>query len=212
MKINELERDQGHLISIFDDSQPADHDTKLYFELIDRLAKKPKDLLVSNGLPEHAAYLIFTLLENAKKNIALYTSTLAKAIGGVRIFSDTNIINAAVNFLETPNTTLQILVSDQLELAEGLEPKDHPFVNAIVSDKNVHGSFGISRISDDSMKFQYPFLVVDESAFRVELEPSEARAVANFNEPKFATRLNKLFQHLAQSATPLLPGMPGALD
>lgn len=178
-------------------------ETERYFQLIDRLSEDNEDLLVSNGLPSHARHLVLTLLKGAKKSVSIHTEKLLRKIDGVELFSDNEIVNAATEFLKRPNSSLRILLSDKLDIDEGMKPSDHPFIGALVDNSSIKGACEIYTTDDTSFSFRQPFLVADGKAFRIELDPDKSRAVANFNDPRVASILTDFFDTLIKKSRPM---------
>lgn len=168
-----------------------------YFDLVDEACRNSEPKTISNSVPKHAVYLIHTLLTNAKNRIRLLTGSLSCDEGGVRVYANKKLAEAACDFLSRPETTLQIALRDGVD--GGGDPKEHPFVKTILSQADRRGQLElrkcnqatVEKLKDDG--FDMHWMTMDENAYRLEYDTVNFKAYADFGDPETAKVLNELF-------------------
>ena len=176
---------------------------ELYFKMIDAAAAARQDSIISNGKPAHAVYLLYTFLTNAKKNVKIYTGKLAQSFNGVLAYADPKLAEAAIRFLQKDESSLSIIVADELDLSGTNSNEKHPFIEQILQSEP-RGKFTVSTAMENlSPPLDFHFLVMDKGAFRIEMEPEQAKALVNFKNPDFADALSSLFAIYEKSCKPL---------
>lgn len=180
-----------------------------YFGIIDKACADKRNAILSNGKPAHAAYIIVKFFENATQRIRLFSGHLTRQLEGVSIYESPHIINAASVFLNRPGTSLSILLEKDIDVPLGKTVKDHPFIRGIeaagVSDgqviiKKVHLNF-LKILRDNN--YAYNWMVMDEQAFRLEMDPDKVEAYVNFGDPPFAKGLGHTFDALFERSSEL---------
>lgn len=179
--------------SVFDKRDDAE---RIYFEFVDRASEAAQYRVISNGQPGHAAYLIYTFLKNARERVRLFCGSLRQDVGGVKVYADPTICKEAVGFLNRGGK-LDILVEDEIHVGEGQTPGDHPLLAAIVRDGQ-EANVSLRKVTNP--KPDVHFLVVDESAVRIETDKEKAEALANFHDVQFSQQAIKVFNQLAENA------------
>ena len=200
-----LSQREDRRISIFDPDAAAEAD-RLYRQLIDQVAADGEDRLISNGRPEHAAYLIRKFFSHASADIRLYTGRLARAFGRseVPVYADKDVIESAKQFLRRPGTRLTILSEHALDVDFGRAAEDHPLIRSLVKDDLKRGSLDVFRLNQTS-KSPFHFWVMDDTAYRVETDHRKAKALVNFGGGEMASQLVTLFDLLIVVSNRLVP-------
>ena len=180
------------LRSIFDEDTRTDEE-KAYFDLIDRSAVDKTDLLITNGKPSHAIYLIFKFLETATERVLILTPNLKRTLDGVYAYEDPKLANAAVDFLRKPNTRLSILVGSDPDLGEVESINQHPFIARILEMSNAPGLDVYMNTERRIPRRDFHFVVMDQQAYRIETDTERVKALANFGDPKPIGTLSQFF-------------------
>ena len=182
----------------------------IYCDVVDEFFARGADENVSNGKPEHAAYLIYKFLTNGTRSIKLFSGSLKQETSEVAIYRDPQIVDAARAFLHRSGTSLQVALENDLDTRDG---EAHPLVAAVKQDQDaglVHGDFNIRKVPERILNrlrevgYPYHFLVMDERAYRLETDKEAARATANFGDRTYARALSGLFDDIwehSESAT-----------
>lgn len=182
-------------VSILDPDAPEKL-SQQYKALIDRVANDREDKVIGNSSPDHAAYIIRKLLETASKAVRICTGSLSQTFGGVPIYRDKGIIDAAMLFLTKPATRMSIIVADSIDGGE-----EHPLL------KRVSGSAGADRCKvlqlqadakDKAKLVPFHFSVADDIAYRLEPDPQRVEAIVNFGDRSIAAALASFFDDLAE--------------
>ena len=170
-----------------------DDDDRLYFEHVDRMLEKRRNTLIGNSQPLHAVYLINAVLRSATKTFRLFSGSLKQNHSGdqdMPIYSAPEVIASACGLLGKPESRLDILLENDIDVGERQSAHDHPLVKAIrdLPDSDRLGSFRLHKADDHVIKRLQQaeicdhLMVVDERAIRLETEHSGARAFANFGD------------------------------
>lgn len=185
------------LRSIFDEDTRTDEE-KAYFDLIDRAAVDKTDLLITNGKPSHAVYLMFKFLETATERVLILTPNLKRALDGVYAYEDPKLANAAVDFLRKPNARLSILVGSDPDLDEGESINQHPFIARILEMSNTPRLDVYMNTEGRMPRRDFHFMVMDQQAYRIETDTERVKALANFGDPKPIGTLSQFFGACAE--------------
>lgn len=195
---------------------PFDPDTwneteRGYFDKVDQAMEQQANLLFSNGLPEHAVYLIERFFMNAKEKVRLFSGRLSRTIGGVEVYGNARIASA-VQKMMAEGVSLQIVLQEKIDVGTDESWVDHPLVRVENSmTKNVkRGSLDIRQAAADAIehlkrhKFLNHWMVMDRTAYRLETDVRRAAAHVNFGDGDMAGVLADIFDEvLFKSATPL---------
>jgi len=157
-----------------------------YREIIERFARERVNQRVPNGLPQHASVLMETMFRNATAEMRIYSGELHDGV-----FGSPAMISSVESFLSKPYASMKILLQKQ---KDGSWLNSHALVQAIKQLKEPHGRAEIrcaqGVYATDSANH---FAVMDNDAYRFELDHNATKAVANFNEPRVAKDLLTAF-------------------
>ena len=174
----------------------ATEEEQLYFNMVDMVFEAKDEKTISNGRPAHAVYLLYKLLSGASRRVRIYTGRLKQTFDGVLAYKDPCLAAAAVHFLERPGTELLVALADNLDVPDGCEPKDHPFIEAILeAHGRINGKLRLYDASETGL-FEYHFAVMDEKAFRVDVDVDRAQAYASFGDAEFAEVVARVFDRI----------------
>ena len=199
-------------------------DQAFYFKGVDRMVKSRADIRFSNGLPEHAAYLILTFFRNAQSCVRIFCEHLTQTAENatknkVKIYSDENIVAEAVRFALRPDAKLDIVLRDGLDVKRGNSPQSHPLIGGIIKalgQEEAGQKLRLHRVSSevlqflDDQKYLHDMIVMDKRAWRIETQAGAngVKAQVNLGDSKGAKWLSGLFDRLyLQDSTDLLSGM-----
>ena len=177
--------------SIFPTDAASD-DERRYFQLIDKAFKSAADQVFSNGQPSHAVYLLYKLLSGAEHSVKICTGTLARQLGGVQVYADKEIHDATIKFLQNGDAQLSIIIVGKPDVQEDGDVRQHPLLKAISESREpIKGSLSVWQGVDaaDWDRFPHHFAVMDDKATRVEIDPDNAEAFANFGKKRLASAL-----------------------
>lgn len=188
----------------------ATDEEKRYFQMIEEaLTLADGSNTISNGKPAHAVYILDTFLRNARQSVRICTGKLARTFNGVLAYANPTLIQSAKEFLSQPHTRLSIIVMDTLDVAEGQDVDQHPLLAALedgIDDNRVR----VSKLRDGDSGFDHHFVVMDEEALRVEVDPDEAEAFVIFGDEEFAGGLAGLFDSIEKECEQLFPRLHAA--
>lgn len=177
-----------------------------YFEFIDNCALLGENQDISNGKPSHGLYLIKTMFNLASKKVRLFSGSLKKTSelemdssgNGIELYENESIIRSACDFLSRKGTELDIIIQNGVDGGKD----NHPLIKAInelKSNGKLRGECSIRELSEDgrgilkNAEFEHHFVVMDESAYRLEIDTEQAKARANFGDGVFAKKLADIF-------------------
>lgn len=187
-------------------------DQKIYFDGVDRMAKSRADIRFSNGLPEHAAYLILTFFRNAQSRVRIFcehlTQTAENAAGNkVNIYSDENIVDEAIRFVLQPDAKLDIVLRDRLDVERQASAQSHPLIGGIIEvlgQSEAKKKLKLRQVSSEVLqflkdqKYLHDMMVMDKRAWRIETQAGAngVKAQVNLGDGKGAKWLSGLFDRL----------------
>ena len=177
---------------------------RVYFEKVDSALERRTNLLFSNGLPEHAVYLIEKFFANAKKKVRLFSGSLRRTIGGVDVYGNPRVAMAVEKML-TGGVSLQIVLQKAMDVDVNETWVDHPLVR--IGDRlndagRVSGSLEIRQSSQASIKhlekfkFLNHWMVMDRTAYRLETDIRKTTAHVNFGDSEMAGALADIFDNV----------------
>lgn len=179
-------------------------DEQTYFRIIDDAVRSQDPSVFSNGLPAHAIYLIYKLLDSANKRVRIYTGSLKRSLeGNLGAYADPTIIKTAIRFLQDPNSELCVVIADDLDVNEGDSPADHPFVNGIQASR-AYGRFTLLRERQSEPNYREHLLIMDDQAVRVETDTENVKALVSFGDKKIASLANRLFENILERSEPIV--------
>ena len=185
--------DQG-VIDPFD-NRTWSGEEKDYFRAIDSALESKENRYISNGRPEHAAFLVHRFLTHADEVVRIYSGNLSRTHGDVDVYGHPSVVDAAYGFLKRGGR-IKVVVQKPLDVPDGTASKDHPFARA-ASDQ-CKGSLVIKKVgsAEQALVPNYHWMVMDTVAYRLETDIENARAHANFGDPKFAEVLASAFDDI----------------
>ena len=184
------------------DESTWNQDERYYFEYIDRACDKRLNENISNGRVEHAAYIIWKFLTTATEHVRIYSGKLSRELNGVSVYGNPHIIRAMEGFLAEPDRRCQIVIAQELDVGQGETPRDHPIVRAtqaMMDEGTLRGDLEIRRAPAEGMaflrekNFNNHWMTMDDHAYRIETNRERAGAHVNFNHPRTADALMRLF-------------------
>ena len=194
------------------DSTTWTKDEQDYFLAVDEALADSIDRLISNGKPQHAAYLIEKFLDHAQQVVRIFSGRLARTVNGVEVYGNDKIL-AAIDKLLKKGASLHIVLQQDIDLRTGETWTDHPVAQLAsrLRKKGVmNGVLDIRKASKGSLAylkdkdFPYHWMVMDESAYRLETDTKKAKAHANFGDDEMAGKLARIFDRLLfEQAIPL---------
>ena len=182
-----------------------------YFRKVDSALKDGTDLLFSNGLPQHAVYLIEKFFMNAKEVVRLFSGSLSRVIGGVEVYGNPRVVTAVEKLLSS-GVSLRVVLHNSIDVGENETWVDHPLVRVAnhLANGRLSDSLEIRQSSKGSIehlvkfKFFNHWMVMDKTAYRLETDIRRARAHVNFGDSEMAGTLADIFDDvLFRSAIPL---------
>ncbi len=187
----------------FDESTWSD-EQRGYFELVDGSLGDSANAIISNGKPEHAVFLIHRFLSNAKESVRLFSGRLSRAYGGVEVYGDAHVADAAAAALKS-GVAVRIVLEEEMDAEDG-DPENHPLVRlarGMEEAGTLAGSLEIHRASEPAREFlsdfPYHWMTMDGSAYRLETETDKATAHVNFGDPDMVSSLSEIFDNVLLS-------------
>ena len=177
------------------DSISLTEEERAYRKHIDRCALEALDLPIKNSRASHACYLMTKMFSLASKHVYLYTGKLVRRVGDDDVYASKELLAAVRSFLKrSGNPKLQIVVQGEVDGGTA----DHPLVlevEKLFNEEELKGRLEIRKAADGSADISSHFMVMDMSAYRIELEPEPScAAVANFGDAKCAKMVGKYFE------------------
>jgi len=187
-------------------------DEREYFHAVDEALAGSIDQIISNGKPQHAAYLLEKFLAHAQQVVRIFSGRLARTVNGVEVYGNAQVLAAAERLLKQ-GASLRIVLEEGIDLRTGETVTDHPVERLacrLRNDGTMKGVLDMRQASKDSLDhlksrdFKYHWMVMDESAYRLETDLRKAKAHANFGDGEMAGKLARIFDRLLfNQATPL---------
>ena len=187
---------------------------KVYFSQIDSAFGSKRPLLIGNGEPAHAAYLIERFLTNAEQEVCLFSGCLKQDAQGVALYSDPHIHEAMCNLFDRGGK-LMIVLEDDVD-ADEKDVDNHPMVARAkqwADDNDGVGSkpfFDIRKATSSSIQrlkaddFYHHWMVMDRRVFRLEMDMESYKAGVGFGRYDVADALATIFDDLFEGATRLI--------
>ena len=186
----------------FDDRTWDEHE-RLYFREIDLAQERKLNMLISNGKPEHAAYLIDKFFQHAQSDIRLFSGRLSRTLDGVEMYGNPHIRGTAKGLFER-GCQVRIVLAEHID-APNHDPNQHPLVeiaNSVEGRGQMKGRLDIRMACRDSTAFLkenrylHHWMVMDDHAYRLETDTGAVKAHVNFNDGKAADALTSIFDDL----------------
>ena len=177
-------------------------DSRIYFNNVDAMLLNPKDYFFSNDRLWHALYLIVKFFECAESRVRIFSGKLTRKSDefDLKIYENQNVIEAVCRFLAKPNTQLNIVVQDEIDVDAGQDASSHPLIKAVVASrpKGCLTLCQANKSSLDKLKkhdMLRHMMIVDRFAWRLESGSSASlvKADVGIGDESFARQLSKLF-------------------
>ena len=180
----------------------ANDEERQYFKMIDSAFSAKNDRVISNGRPAHAVYLLHKFLDNAKSSVKILSGSLSRTFDGVLAYADPEMANAAIKFLGRQNSRLSILIVDDIDVGPEQGALDHPLLAAI-ERAEISGRVTVAKADTKNWGGDFHFIVMDETASRVEYDTENAQAFVNLGDSGFASQLARAFDFFEPNSVPL---------
>lgn len=173
----------------------VDSEIESYSKYVKRLAESKSDVLISNGMLEHARILVCNLLLHAEEKIRIFSSNLAP-----RIYDDDSTIEALHSFLSKKGTTLEILLQDGESFKSVERLEERRFLKTC-RDANLENESVVRCeiklvASESDSEIKQHFVIMDSQGYRFCPDKDIPIAIAQFNCPTTASNLIKQFNTL----------------
>lgn len=183
-----------------------------YYELVRKCSGSRQDTNLSNSKSSHAIFLINELIRTATSTVKIYSGQLLQKTPGEdpqKLFSNTYIIDAVNRFLLTDTPEIKRF---DIVVETGVDGgwDRHPLVLSIqklFKSRKLNATCSIRDLTEQGSKLldehgaNNHFVVSDDSAFRLEIDSKQHKAIANFGDVKLASKLGRSFDliHLKHS-------------
>lgn len=155
-----------------------------FISLIEECRKGKKNRIIHNASKDHAFALFSSLIDEARKTKE-----------DVRIISG----NLDRDFYAKLADSITTCMDDGVKVSVSVVSHEfdvdaNTFAQAVKKHEN-----GKLFVSPNDLEVEGPhFLVVGENKFRLELDHDQAKAIANFNDPKVGKTLVNVFNRISQ--------------
>ena len=180
-------------------------DSTIYFENVDAMLLNPKEYLFSNDRLWHALYLIAKFFECAKDNVRIFSGKLTRKSDefGLKIYENPNVVEAVCGFLAKPNTQLNIVVQDEIDVDVGQDASSHPLIKEVVAS-SPKGRLTLCKANKNSLdklrqhNMLRHMMIVDRFAWRLEFDSSAplVKADVGIGDESLAKQLGRLFDEV----------------
>ena len=177
---------------------------RAYFQSVETACREGRNTPISNGLPEHAAFIIRLFLANAQRTVRLVSGGLpVKYQDRVPVFGSFYVVAAAMDFLTRPKSEFQIILHGELSDVSTID--NHPLVwmaKRLGEEGRLTGTLTVKQLSNSWERalregdMLWHWMTMDESAYRIESDIEEPAAVVNFGEPEYTMELAGMFDYL----------------
>ena len=191
-------------INAFDESTWTESE-RFYFGYVEKMLESGANVIVKNGRPIHAIYLIEAFLRKAKNTVRLFSGTLKQRTDELEMYGDSHVVTAARNFLSQPGTDLKIVLESHIDLMEGERIENHPMIGMAYELRaagRMGGAIRVRRAHEDNIeflrreKFCHHMLIIDDHAYRLETDTEKFKAHVNFGDARTAGKLSKIFDRI----------------
>jgi hypothetical protein len=170
-----------------------------YSNFVSQLAQNRSDVLISNGMLDHARILISNLIFYAGKKVQIFTTNLRS-----EIYEHYSTLNSLKAFLAKENTEIQILLQDRAILDSPQMLKDHEFIKECVGELSKRTKCEIRVVGDvEDAQIKEHFVIMDSEGYRFCPDKKEPVAIATFKSPIAAQNLTKQFDIIFDRSTPV---------
>lgn len=171
-----------------------------YRKLIDKCAEKREDFTIPNRAPEHASYLIKTLFKIPDgKIMRIFTGRLHEDV-----FADPELKEEAANFLKSKNDN-KIEIAYQDTTVAGQDILDGNFLQYLLGAEDTKNKIEVWDASKIPAPVNNHFAVIDEEAFRFEIDENTRKAIGNFGDKDSAAKLAIIFEKIIGQSKKIYP-------
>lgn len=165
-----------------------------YFDLIESCAKNKIDLEIPNGSATHALHLLRQFFKYSKKRVYIFSGLLYD-----KIFDDSELIELTKKFLHEAGHQMIIAFSKEEVTPDII--KSRLFMREIANDPERKGNVLLydARFASSINHFA----IMDDKAYRFELDHDKSIAVANFSDKNTVAKLDAIFDNVIKMATPI---------
>lgn len=163
-----------------------------YREIVEHMAATKMDNEFGNKNMQHAAIVLTTMLRNATESFKIFSGEFHSDVT-----HDAEFLAALEEYLKS-GKTFKLLLATIPE-----EDKRSDALKMVIKYAGTHEktvfytkaeeSFITSPLELFNGKIPYHFSVADKTAFRLEIDAQEYKAICNFNDQKIAKDLSDLF-------------------
>ena len=194
-------------LSVVDPFNPTTwtDDSRIYFNNVDAMLLNPKEYLFSNDRLWHALYLMAKFFECAKNHVRIFSGKLTRKSDefGLKIYENPNVIDAVCRFLAKPNTQLNIVVQDEIDVDVGQDASDHPLIKAVAASSPM-GRLTLCKANRNSLdklrrhNMLRHMMIVDRFAWRLEFDSGVplVKADVGIGDESLAKQLGRLFDEV----------------
>ena len=200
-------------IDAFDSKTWTDTE-EFYFKYVDEIIQTKRKTELSNGMPWHAAYLIRAFFGHAESHIRLFSGRLSrKSRDTTEIYQARPIIDAACRFLANPESRLDIVLENEIDIDRGKLIDSHPLIRGLLDAEGTRkGVFTLSKADQKELDFLREkgflmhFMTMDNRAVRVEVDPNpvDVKAYVKFFDKKLTKAYANLFDHAVRKDAKLM--------
>lgn len=164
-----------------------------YRRYIQRLREEQSEELFMNSSSEHAVIVLSELLKSAKKEVLIVSQNLSRTIT-----DDDRYREAITNFLKKGGICFKAILLEYNK--EALE--NAPIYEILKSHKQEGKDIELyqSDVKLTSEGKQINFCVVDERAYRFEIDVNKREAIGTFNRPERARELVRHFNSIIEKS------------
>ena len=178
-----------------------------YFEQIDLALRGKSDMLIGNGRPAHALYLIDKFFANATTQVRLFSGCLKQEAQGIKLYASPHIHRTMEALIERGGR-LSIMLEEDIDAPNG-NAREHPLIEAAlaIDDSDSLQLRKAAKSSVDHLKeadYHHHWTVMDDWAFRLEIDIEKYRAAACFGRPDVAKALASIFDRMFEKAKPII--------
>jgi hypothetical protein len=179
----------------------SEDDIESYSKYVAQLAQLKSDVLISNGVAQHARVLVSNMLLHAQEKIRIFSSSL-----NPEIYEHESTIEALKTLLSKKDTKLEILLQDREKFKSLEELKAHQFVQICMGGNEGDSNSSKCEIkiaSDLDAQLKEHFVIMDSEGYRFCPDKNKTSAIATFYRPFTATNLIKQFDILFSRSIPV---------
>lgn len=178
---------------------------RYYFANVDEALGTATNVVISNGRPQHAVYLIEKFFRNAEHAVRLFSGRLSRTYGSVSVYTNPRVVEAAAVLLRRVNSRLSIVIENKIDVEPTQTVADHPLARMASELKErgeLRGRLEVRQASGNAIDFLrnkdycHHWMVMDHRAYRLETDTEQVKAHVNFGDLATAGALVTIFDQL----------------